>query len=791
MDALVSWLLVPLVLWVASLGIGLAAERVAGVALEGGATLALGFAAALTLGTLPGLVGLGATATALWLGVLAAAGLVAGRRRLPAALGGRAAGVAALAVYALYLAPVALSGTPTFAGYTILGDTSVHLVLADYVGEHGQTRTALEASSYARTVSEVLFEGGYPVGLHTLLAALAVPAALDPTWYYHPFIAAVAAVGAPPAMALLMRAGLPRWPAAAGAVVAVGAYLPFSYALQGGIKEVAMVALLLLGAQLTGAVLDGGRPARTIALGALAAAGAFQVFSAGGLPWFALLALLAVGVLTVRHRRERRELARGAVAAAAVFVLVSIPAIPLAVRFFSGGRELLTSTDDAGNLLGPLAPRQALGIWLAGDYRGPADYALATDLLILGAAALVGVGVVWCVHRRAWAPLLLVASAAAVWLVLPAGWYIEAKLLALLSPPLVIMALAGAAALARVHVVLGGAAAILLAAAIGASDGLAYRNAALAPVPRLQELEQINERFAGQGPALFTEFEEMGKHLLRDVPSNDVFTGYTAYGPQLRAGRRVEHGRPADLDDLTLDFVTAHTLIVRRRSPLASRPPVGFTLVHTGRWYEVWRRDTEPAAEHLPLGGDGDPAGEPRCRDVRALAARARARGHVLVAVPRQPRLRLATGDMRLPQGWNPLPEHDAVRPSGPGRASAGLGVPEPGPYRVWMRGQFSRGVEVLFGSRRVGRAEELESPDQLTPLGELELAAGRHEVTLERGRAPLRPGGGRPEDYAGVVVEPVVDERPVTLRPRRARALCERRWDWIASAPGDAGSPD
>ena len=58
------------------------------------------------------------------------------------------------------------------------------------------------------------------------------------------------------------------------------------------------------------------------------------------------------------------------------------------------------------------------------------------------------------------------------------------------------------------------------------------------PLPRageaLDELRTIDDRFSGQGPAMLDEFEEYGKHYLRDVPPVVPFDAWTPAAPSLR-----------------------------------------------------------------------------------------------------------------------------------------------------------------------------------------------------------------------------------------------------------------
>ena len=53
--------------------------------------------------------------------------------------------------------------------------------------------------------------------------------------------------------------------APAGAAVALAAYLPYSYSLQGGIKELGMITLVLLGGVLASELLE-GQPAVSLAI---------------------------------------------------------------------------------------------------------------------------------------------------------------------------------------------------------------------------------------------------------------------------------------------------------------------------------------------------------------------------------------------------------------------------------------------------------------------------------------------------------------------------------------------
>jgi hypothetical protein len=779
-DAVAAWILLPLVLLLASWGTGLLVERLLGTELEGGLAVPLGFGATMVVLSVPYGLGLPATVATPVIAVVAVAGLVLSRSRLRASLPDRAAGLATLGVYLLYIAPVALTGSATFAGYTFLGDNAVHFSLVDHAREHGSRMTDIPFSSYGR-VLELNLGNGYPLGPHFQLASLTTLLGTDVAWLYQGYVASVAALAAIPAARLLGSLGLRPRARAAGAFVAVAAYLPFSYGLQGGAKELIMAGLVLLGAVLAADLAVATRPLRPAALFAVPMAASFTVYSAGGLAWFGVMAAVALGLAVLRSPQRGRTLAVAAGALAAVFALGAAASLGSAIDFFEPARRLLGSSTEAGkgNLVNALSPFETLGVWLSGDYRfGTGTPAIAYPVIAL-AALLAAVGGVAAARRRALGPLLAAGTAVLVWLVLPAGIYIEAKLLAIASPPLVLLAIGGAGAVTRDHRlrVAGVLAAAALAAAVVVSDGMAIRDAYIAPKDRLDELREVGERFAGTGPAMLDEFEEYGKYFLRESNAIAPFDGYAQVAAQLRVPD-LTYDTWADLDELTLDYVEEFALIVRRRNPVASRPPSNYRRVFLGDYYEVWRtREGAPRPlDHLSLGDGNDPTGEVDCAAVRQLAARPD--GGELVAAERPPPLQLRAADMTLPAGWPVLPD-GTVGALSAGELRGELTAPA-GRYRVWVRGTFGRGADVIVDGRTVGRADQIQTREQMALAGEAELQDGPQEIRLVRGGPALLPGNGRDESYDAVFLEPTA---PVVLRrvpPERASSLCGTRADWV-----------
>src|SRR5205085_1762385 len=419
---------------------------------------------------------------------------------------------------------------------------------------------------------------------------------------------------------------------------------------------------------------------------------------------------------------------------------------------------------ELGNLVGPLRFIQLAGIWPNGDFRRvPHD--LAPTHVLVGVVFAAGAGaLVWAWLRRSW-ELLLYATGAllgAVVLFEVGSPWVAGKSLAAASPAFVLLALAAAGGLAaagrRIE------AAVLAAAVVGGvawSNVLAYREVWLAPRARLAELESIGKRYAGQGPALMTEFDPYGaRHFLRRLDAEGASELRRRIIP-LRSNQPLQPLAYADIDRFRLDAIEVYPTLVLRRSPVSSRPPSEYRLVEQRHWYEVWQR--RPGAprilEHLPLGTETDPGAVPSCAAVRRLAAFAGVRR--LVAAPR---------------------ERVAVFPVA-GSSFATRFHATAGAYDVWVGGSFLGLVSAAVDGRRVGVARhQLEWTGQYVDLGSVRLGPGEHRLTLSLTTGGWRPGshGVPPFPLGPVAVAPDAPVRLVSLPPARAASLCGRRLDWI-----------
>jgi hypothetical protein len=791
--SLLAWIAFPLVAHLACTGLGSLGERLARAELPRGLLAPLGACLGVVV-TLPVFeLGGGAVLAAPWLALLAIAGLVLARRELRARLLAGWPLLAGLGAYALFLGPVVLTGHWTWLGYNFVNDTSVNMVLTDHIAHHG-VELATGPPSSATGIVNGTIATSYPLGIHALLASLnwLVPVRLEAV--YQPFIAYLAAGGAMALTVLARRLGLTGGLAAALGLVAVGANITFQYSLHGAFKEVGIVLVLCTCAALCRVALDARLHPGTVALlGACLAAGLAIVATAAA-PYAGMFALVLLAACLLEPARPR--LARVGLAAAAgigTLVVLALPAADdtlafgkIAANQYSGDGGLTGANSPSflGHLLRALPIYQSLGTWLRGDYRYPVEPGAArylTALLLALAGALVLVAAVAEIRRRRVGALLALVPALAVYIVaLPRlSPYAEAKLLVILAPAAVFAAGLGAFYVARRLPWLGALAGVALAAGVVGSDAIAAHDVRVAPVDRLEAIEDAFDHAPAQGLVLFPEWEEFAKYFGR---RRQVNVGQETFSPRsigLRAPIPI-FARSFDLDEIALPYVEEFPAIVLRRGPDVSRPPANYRMAYRNAFYEVWVREPRgTVADHLPLQLLHRGAAGPRCADVRAFAAAA-APGEALVAARRQPDdLFDYTADP--PDGWSPGSVPGVVVPALPADPSGEVVLDEPGTYRVWLRGSTGRPVRISVDGGEVAAASGVNTPQSWLEAGEVRLNAGRHRVQAVRGGGRLAIGDGFEGELGPVALERVGDERLVTVPPADAeRALCGRRWDWI-----------
>lgn len=811
MDLLAAWLLYPLALVLLSLGFGLLMARIAGWRYPGVLLLPVGFAALAALTRLLAQEGATAPLALPAVVVLAVGGIALERAWLRSLRPDPWIVLAALGVFAVFAAPVVMSGTPTFAGYLALADTSHQLGLADLLAHHGFDWAPLVDGTNRRGLAGYV-QTGYPVTGQAVLGVTSPLGVLDLAWLYQPllsFMAVLTALALAGLVAPLLRH---RWQVAAAAFVAAQSALVLGFALQGSIKEITTLALVVTAVALLAAAIRERRPARSLLLLAVAAAAAIGALgpAAGG-----YVAVMVVVVLAVWGRRAARERRRDDLlwlgACAAVGIVLTLPVLvtlqtQLTVQGgtlsnqTAGGKEV-APVAELGNLAGPLEIEQTLGIWFSGDFRYTTtelETPQAIALVLAGLCALLGLG--WAVRRRAWEPLLLLAV-----LVLPSLYflhrgapYADAKVLAILSPAILLLVVLGALVLwngrlrALSLLLTGG-----LVAAVLTSSALAYHDVSLTPYDRYEELLDLNERLAGKGPAILNEHDEFGKYFLRDVPGLNEPEwphGYRhgPYDPNALVDekRRPSMKTPLDMDDLRLEYLQSAPYVILRRSPTSSRPPANFRLERTGDFYEVWRRHASPrVVRHKPLGPDILRSGaEVTARDAQAWARRAQAVDGRIAYVERARLTGFYVTHYARPlkwEGFGNFPE--ALVAAAPGRVIGPARIRRTARYNVWVEGSFARELTLIVDHRPVGTTPSgLNNPGAYVRVGARRLTRGVHRMEVLQGGGDLRPGSGGYRSslrHVGPIwFQPVSDvqRRVVTIDPGRWRRLVGVRADWL-----------
>jgi hypothetical protein len=686
-------------------------------------------------------------------------------------------------VFAVFAAPIVLSGQATWAGYIKLDDTATWLALVDRALEHGHSLAGLPTSTYADTLANYLATG-YPLGSFLPLGLGGKLLGTDIAWLTNPWMAYMAALLGMALHRVARRAlpGAPPWQPVLIAVLAAQPALLYAYYLWGGMKELAGAFLVATFAGCAPLVLDGERRLRAALPGVIVLWALIASLSPGGLVWIGPGAILAVALLA--RRRLRRPpvpwLGLGAVLAAGGAYLVLRPG-----GFVERYKGVLTGGHELGNLTAPLGLSRLAGVWPAGDFRSNPSALQATHVLIalVALAALAGIVIALRGLRRELILFVLCALAGALIVHGIASPWLGGKALATASPALPLAALVAAATLiARGHTTAGALLGALVGVAILWSNLYAAHDANLAPRQQYAELADIGTRIAGQGPTLMTEYSPWGaRHFLRRADPESASELRTRVIPLL-TGQPLPKGAAADLDQFQLPGILTYRTIVLQRSPAASRPPTPYRLVLSDRFWEVWQRPPTggPAVlSHLPLGEALHPGAVASCPSVLALA---RSAGTVaLSAAPAATPVAAAVGAGEHPASWSSS-NTSFLTLNRAGAAQIPIMLPAAGRYALWLGGSIRGPLTLSVDNHSVGEARnQIQEAGQYVPLGALSLRAGEHTVTL-RYAPSWQPGSGGPPDTVGpLVLAPVTDPAALMrVPPSQAHTLCGRNLDWI-----------
>ncbi|MGI8800997.1 MAG: hypothetical protein ACR2KV_02330 [Solirubrobacteraceae bacterium] len=786
-------LVYPVILAVLCLGGGLLVDRLSGGFLPAPLLPITGVALLIAISQLTTYVPAAATATPYVLAGAAAAGFVVGHRRalaLVRALPTRLWPVVVPVVaYLGALAPVLLAGRLTFSGYGALPDSALHMIGADYLIRHGQDYAHLDLrNSYGQYIA-AYFATSYPSGSHTFFGGSAKLLGLPLIWALQSFCAFILATATGPAWVFARRVGLTGALAALAALTVTVPALVYGFELVASLKELATLPLILaLGALVV--VHERwlrGPPNRAIPFALVTAAGVSALGVAFG-PW-AVAAVLVLAGLVIHDAvvgRPPTWRLPGLVAVGAAVGLVAAWPTWLDVYGSLQVAQGIASTTNPGNLTAPLHLEQVFGAWLAGSYRhrvamGPLrdiSYVLIAVTVVAALLGIVHVIRVRAYALTAWAGLLIV-----FWLGLTAygTTWTDAKLLMLTSPVVMLLAWAGVAGLrASPRRLLAPLLALTIAGGVIASDVTQYHGNDLAPTARYAELAYLDTHYAGQGPALFTDFDEWSLYQLRDL---DVGGPDFIFPPVGMTAVVAAHGDTVDIDRISPTALAAYPLIVTRRDPAASRPPAAYRLAWEGRYYQLWTRSPgAPAAfDHYRLSGL-HPVG---CATVRRLARVARARRVQLVTARPTDVVKIDFDRAHHPQWIHDHPPEVGLLMHRGGHLTASFTLPHAGFWNLWLQGEIMPAVRVSVDGRRLGSAVGEVSGNAFNtstaPPFAGKLAAGGHRLTVSRGGLRLAPGdGGSAILHAVFLTTAGAQESIAAIAPSRWRSLCGGYFDWI-----------
>jgi hypothetical protein len=800
MQSALAWIWAPIVLSALCFGLGLLVEAATRFRLAGPIVVGVGFCLGILVVDFLYRVGVHGVVVTPIVVVLALAGFVLRRASVRERLRAGPSALAGLAAYGLYLAPAALSGSWTWAGYNYTNDPANTMTTTAWIVSHGARLPPVKEYSTSTVVAWDFIHTGYPLGAHLLLATVQPLTGAPLMALYQTFIAFAVALGAAAFARLARQAGLPPLAAALGALLAVGANLLYLYGQLGGLKELVTASALGVATAVAAERPPEEWSWRMVATVAVPLAALVPVLSAGGVAYAGLFGVV-LGVIALWTRRRPaarraqplRRLAGYGALGLVLFLFFSAPSLADALRF-GGTVKSELSGPVLGQLLRPLPLEQVGGIWFAEDWRLPVAPGIRWDVNRLALALVfvfAAVGILLAIRRRGGVVLAgLLAVAGAVAAIGPrTSPYGESKLYVILSPFLLLAAALGVWALFSRTRLAGGALALFLAAGILYSDAIAYREVRLAPVDRMEAMEDIARAARGHGLVLHNENEEWAKYFYRDGRVDSP--GEIWFGPypwELRKGF-AQIGGYYDLDELQLWYVNAFPAIVTRRAPDASRPPASFRLAYQNRYYQLWLRNTKSTAwlrhartgvvHHLGIQGLMTSQVRVPCSGIVRFARRAKP-GQVLVAAHRPGNVVLQPTQVPHSAGWVPSPAVEAtIVPVTPGSAHAKLFVPG-GRYEAWMYGTSGRPISAFVDGRRIGALKQVNTPEKWVDVGEVTLGRGEHELAIQRPGGSLAPGDGYQGRIGPLALQPLRRETLERVRPGQARQLCGKPLDWV-----------
>lgn len=805
------WLVAPALLFLVCLGLGLLLTMVIAWPKNLSIITASGFLLVIIFGSLLTASSITAPYTAFCVLALSVIGLIFGliRRRsslsldYPSVAGG-------LITYVVFGLPVMAYGKPSWAGWVQLDDTASFLAVTDRIMSVGQSVPSLVTSTFGRIIQVLLGGNGlnygsvtnthfvYPIGTFVPIGVLSKLTTIERAWLFQPYLSFVAALSAMLFVTLLRNQIHKNSILIAASCVSIAASTIYSYVMWGGIKEIVIIVpITLLALTLFGdSSHNKGRDRYLYALIC-----SMALYFIGGMASFGFAAVIIMIFLFIYAKRKSRVLFVG------IPVLILLALLGLWVEYLSTGKNivgdlLVPKIKDSGNLSRPLNLFQAFGIWPSQDFRADPVLKPITFFVIALVLLFSMAGFYFSIQHLHWIIPSLVISVVAVVIYsnFSGGIWLTGKALAVASPFLLLAASLG---LYQVwdfvskserkwiqnfkfkYVI------VVLATVVGSgvliSDIFTYKNTWLAPYSQVNELRAIGVLYSGQGPALMTEYSVFGaRYFLRNLDAESA-SELRVHVIPMSDGQEVPRGFAADIGLFDPNTINYYKILVLRKSPTASRPPLNYQLVWTGKHYEVWKRNDSALVikKMMPLGNNFTPGSTPTCQAVSSFLSGI-SKGDGIYTVRRDKTYLINFSDGDLPPSWIPVSASSgAVDRTGPGGFSRQFSVDETSLYDLSIAGSFPGQMTLLVDGSQVYSGHSIfeGNPTLVNSLTKVQLSAGTHVLTLVYETPLLMSGSDVAARFGPIYLSTQFagDAKMSRVSLSDVPRLCTENLDWLA----------
>ncbi len=803
-EMILVWAIVPILLTLLCYGFGLVFALLMRKSMNFTFTVIIGFLLMAVLGSLTTISTATAPYTAVAFGLISAAGLLVGAiwfrsyfriDFLPI--------IAGFITYLTFALPTLAYGRPSWQGWIKLDDNSTFLAVTDRLMNVGRSVPIPVASTYDRVIQTMFASdaGGhfsYPVGTFIPFGVISKLTGVEKAWFYQPYLSFGAALVAMMFVVILSSRVPNRYLVVAFASISSLASTIYSYVMWGGIKEIFLIVPITFFALTFFSTLQNGNAREFRAYAIISFFGIVVIGGNAGIGYAAPVMFIAVLLALWKKNRQYFYFLAG---------ISGLSAVALIAMLKSGNKMLINLfiplAGDVGNLWKSLNMGQIAGIWPSQDFRLDPILKPLTFTLIGISLFFVMAGVYFSVVKSMWLmPSLIVGCVAVVltsyfW----GGIWLTGKAIAIASPIFLLAASVGIYDLwlelgkdshrrlapykPRVVVIL---LAVMVGAGVIVSDAYTYRNVSLAPYEQGSELKNIGKMFAGQGPTLIPEYSVYGaRYFLRNIAAEAV-SELRVHVIPTRDGNQIPRGAAADIDSFDPATIDYFNLLVIRKAPNASRPPLNYSLAWSGKLFDVWKRIPGVSVRKtLPLGTAQNPGAIPSCRAVADFLAD-RTNNEKVYTATRNPVhvINLANGE--LPANWVALAANPgSVHYSQPGSFNRNFNIGQTGTYNMWIAGSYPGRLRVLVDGVEVFSGHSIfEGNLNLTnPLGDTSLSAGAHVLTVLYDSPRLMPGADLASEFGPIYFssQTAGDVKVQQVSISRIPELCTQNLDWIAIA--------